>query len=233
MAKCGNALRGRWENFWSAEQTSVVRLVDPEDVLAKMAYVLANPVKDHLVERAHHWPGASALRAILADETLTLARPRCFFRSEGPMPETASLHFARPPGFADLSHEAFVALIEGRIAALEEAAATDRRATGRRILGRAAVLRQDWRDRPQSHEPRRNLSPRIAARSKWSRIEAIFRNRTFLQAYRVARDAFTRGVRDHLFPAGTYWLRRFADVRCEAGATGTTCRRAGPASWET
>ena len=29
FAKCQNALRGRWENFWSSEQTSVVRLVDP------------------------------------------------------------------------------------------------------------------------------------------------------------------------------------------------------------
>jgi len=30
FAKCQNALRGRWENFWSSEQTSVVRLVDPQ-----------------------------------------------------------------------------------------------------------------------------------------------------------------------------------------------------------
>src|SRR4051812_46484033 len=35
FAKCQNALRGRSENFWSSEQTSVVRLVDPEDILAK------------------------------------------------------------------------------------------------------------------------------------------------------------------------------------------------------
>jgi putative transposase len=31
-AKCGNALRGRWEAFWSSEQTSCVQLVGPEDV---------------------------------------------------------------------------------------------------------------------------------------------------------------------------------------------------------
>src|SRR5262245_31410213 len=33
FAKRQNALRGRWENFWTSEQTSVVRLVDGEDVL--------------------------------------------------------------------------------------------------------------------------------------------------------------------------------------------------------
>ncbi len=31
FAKCQNALRGRWENFWSSEQTSVVRLADRGD----------------------------------------------------------------------------------------------------------------------------------------------------------------------------------------------------------
>ena len=46
FAKCQNALRGRWENFWSSEQTSVVRLVDPNDVIDKMTYALSNPVKD-------------------------------------------------------------------------------------------------------------------------------------------------------------------------------------------
>ena len=29
LAKCQNALRGRWENLWAAEQVCVVRLVDP------------------------------------------------------------------------------------------------------------------------------------------------------------------------------------------------------------
>ncbi len=221
-AKSGNALRGRWENFWSTEQTSVVRLVDPEDVLSKMVYALANPVKDHLVERAHHWPGASALRAILGDQTLTLARPRCFFRELGPMPKVVSLRFVRPPGFEHLSHEEFVGLVESRIAAVEAKAADERRQTGRRILGRAAVLRQSWRDRPQSREPRRTLSPRVAARNKWSRIEALFRNGAFLGAYRAARDAFVRGARDVIFPAGTYWLRLFAEVRCAACEPGTS-----------
>src|SRR5215213_3915482 len=65
LAKHQNALRGRWENLWASEQASAVELVNPEDVLSKMAYTLANPVADHLVARAHHWPGATSLRASL------------------------------------------------------------------------------------------------------------------------------------------------------------------------
>jgi hypothetical protein len=41
FATCQNALRGRWENFWSSEQTSVVRLVDPGDIIDKMVYAIA------------------------------------------------------------------------------------------------------------------------------------------------------------------------------------------------
>jgi putative transposase len=79
FAKCQNALRGRWENFWSSEQTSVVRLVDPNDVLAKMTYALTNPVKDRLGEKAHHWPGVTSLGALFHDRPLIASRPKHFF----------------------------------------------------------------------------------------------------------------------------------------------------------
>jgi hypothetical protein len=43
----------------------------------------------------------------------------------------------------------------------------------------------------------------------WARVEALCRNREFLAAYREARDRWVKG--DVIpFPAGTYWLRRFA-----------------------
>jgi REP element-mobilizing transposase RayT len=83
FAKCMNSLRGRWENFWSSEQTSVVRLVDPDDVLEKMVYALANPVADHLVETAAKWPGVNAFATIVAGGTLQAHRPQHFFRADG------------------------------------------------------------------------------------------------------------------------------------------------------
>jgi hypothetical protein len=41
IAKCQNAALGRWENLWSSEKTSVVYLASEQDVLDKMAYVIA------------------------------------------------------------------------------------------------------------------------------------------------------------------------------------------------
>jgi hypothetical protein len=69
FARSQNALRARWENFWSCEPVCVVKLVGREAVLDKLVYTVytaTNPVKDHLVERVHHWPGVNGLPALLA-----------------------------------------------------------------------------------------------------------------------------------------------------------------------
>ena len=65
---------------------------------------------------------------------------------------------------------------------------------------------------PASVEPRRNLRPRVASRSKWARIEALLRNRAFVIEYASAREGWRDGV-PAVFPPGTYWLQRFAAVR--------------------
>ena len=215
FAKCQNALRGRWENFWSSEQTSVVRLVESEDIIDKMTYALSNPVRDGLVEKAHHWPGVTSLAAITRDKPLLASRPKHFFRDmEGHMPEVVSLSFARPHEFKNLTTKEFAARVLERVQLVEETAAAERRRTGARILGRRAVLDQKWSDRPRSREPRRQLNPRVAAKSKWSRIEALLRNRAFRDAYAAARAAYAVGIRNIVFPAGTYWLRRFTQAIC-------------------
>jgi putative transposase len=215
LAKCMNALRGRWENFWSSEQTSVLRLVDPADVLDKMVYALTNPVKDNLVAKVTDWPGVNAFDAIVRGESITVSRPEHFFREEGPMPASVTLTFRRPAEFAGMEHEDFAAVLRGRIETAEADAEAKRRVTGARVLGRQGVLDQDWRDCPSSHEPRREISPRVAAKNKWSRIEALHRNKDFGDRYRPAFAAFRKGIKDTLFPAGTFWLRRFAAAVCE------------------
>ena len=214
FAKCQNALRGRWENFWSSEQTSVVRLVSPDDILEKMTYALTNPVKDGLVEIAHQWPGVNALGSILHNAQLTASRPKHFFREEGVMPDIVTLSFIRPPGFSHLGQSEFVALVADRVRQVEDTIAADRRRMGVPVLGRRSVLAQKWSNRPGDRENRRAFNPRVAAKSRWNRIEALMRNRSFLDAYISARTAFLEGLRDAVFPPGTYWLRRFARASC-------------------
>ncbi|MDB4958919.1 MAG: hypothetical protein JWO36_6488 [Myxococcales bacterium] len=56
LAKCMNALRGRWENFFSSEQVCVVRLETPEDLIDKLVYIATNPVKDGLARASKTGP---------------------------------------------------------------------------------------------------------------------------------------------------------------------------------
>lgn len=218
LAKHQNALRGRWENFWASEATSVVELPDAEAVLAKMTYTLTNPVKDHLVERADQWPGATSLRANLQGKTVHAYRPRRFFRKDGELPEKVSLACVRPPGFDELTDGEWRARLADRVRAVERDSMKARETEGRRIFGRGQVIRQRPTDRPSSHEPRRQLSPRVASPNKWARIEAIQRNKAFIAAYRAARLLWKSGF-EAIFPLGTYWLRRFASVRIEVPAS--------------
>ena len=209
FARSQNALRGRWENFWSSEQACVVQLVDRQDVIDKLVYTATNPVKDHLVDRVHHWPGVNGLRALLTGRPLRAKRPQHFFRRDGAMPGAVEMRLTLPPELGPAA--AVLEELRQRVAVVEEAMAVERQRTGGRVLGRRAVLQQSWRAQPRSTEPRRNLRPRVAARSKWSRIEALLRNRAFVVAYKTAREGWQTAAAV-VFPPGTYWLRRFANV---------------------
>jgi len=47
------------------------------------------------------------------------------------------------------------------------------------VLGRARILEQDPFGCPAGQAPRFQMSPRVAAKNKWARIEALLRNRGF------------------------------------------------------
>jgi putative transposase len=209
LARSQNALRGRWENFWSSEQVCVVRLVDRRDVVRKLLYTITNPVKDHLVDRVHHWPGVNSWTAFRARRAIVAHRPTHFFRADGPMPASVELELVIPSelGTPTVLIDELAVLVDE----FETKVAADRSRIGRRIVGRRGVLRQPWRGQPASEEPRRNPRPRLAAYSQWSRIEALMRDRDFLIAYRKARIRWCIGECVQ-FPQGTYWLSRFAPV---------------------
>jgi putative transposase len=186
-----------------------VRLVGREAVIDKLVCAATNPVLDDLVDRVHHWPGVNGLAALLAGRCLRATRPHYFFRPDGPMPEALEMSLTIPSELGPTA-ELLSELYE-RVCAVEHERAIDRQRSGRRVLGRRGVLAQSWRDRPATVEPRRNLRPQVATRSRWARIEALVRNRSFVVEYAAARERWREGVAV-VFPAGTYWLQRFASV---------------------
>ena len=199
LARCQNAHLGRFENFWSSEPTSVVHLVEPNDLLDKMIYAFTNPTAADLVDTVEEWPGVTTLPATLSGGHITATRPKHFFRDDGQMPEVVSLPIARPCSFENLGQEEWANLVTERVRA-QEADHRQRRATkGITVLGHAGVLRQDPFDCPSSHAPRFQMSPQVAAKSKWARIEALKRNRSFIERYRDAFLGHVAGLANVVF----------------------------------
>ncbi len=214
VARALNASLGRWESFWAPNSYSAVALVSPEDVLEKAAYVLANPVAAGLVVRGREWPGLWSDPARIGLGAIEAKRPEVFFRANGKMPESIEFELTVPPGFA--SPEVFRERLAEALEAREEQAASTARAEGRTFLGEVRVLAQAPHARPLTNEPRRTLKPRVAARDKWKRIEALGRLVEFVNSYRAAWVKLKAGCHDVLFPAGTYWLRVAHGARCAA-----------------
>ena len=214
VARAANCSLGRWDGFWERNSYSAVRLENAEAVLEKMVYVLANPVAAGLVRRGSEWPGLWSDPSLVRGEPVSVERPKGFFRTDGPLPAMAKLELGPPPGFE--TDESFVETLLDRLRHAEDRAAAELAARGRSFLGVARILAQNPNARPPSGEPRRALSPRVACRNKWKRIEALLRLADFRRGYRDALAAWKAGVRDAVFPAGTWLMRVQHQVRCAA-----------------
>jgi REP element-mobilizing transposase RayT len=217
VARAVNASLGRFEGFWATDGSySAVEPLDPSDVLAKMAYVLANPVAAGLVKRGAEWPGVWTAPEQIGTTKLTVRKPKGFFDPKGYLPDTVELELTVPPGFA--SPDQFRSQLAAAVRELEKKHAQELASKGRRIIGAARVLAQNPFARPSPGEPHFRLKPRIAARDKWRRIEALSRIKSFEQHYRDSRARWCSGIREVVFPAGTYLMRIMYGVQCAGAA---------------
>lgn len=215
VAKILNCSMGRFENLWSSEKPSIVTLEGEEDVMDKLAYLMANPVAGQLVAHGRDWPGVRRMWQV-GQESVTVKRPEIFYRKGTKMPDEATLTFTRPPAFSHLDDEqASVALCQ----AVAEREAAERKhilARKGRFMGVDAILRQRLTATPKTYARKFGMSPRIGAKNKWARTEAVRRLAEWVEAYKKAYEAFRAGHREVEFPAGTYAMRRFAGVCCAA-----------------
>jgi putative transposase len=207
VARHINAVFGDFENLWSTEQTSLVRLAEAGDIVDKIAYTMANPVSSFLVMYGRSWPGLRLAWSAGAKPKV-FRRPVGFLRpNTGRWPESATLELARPPGHDELSDDELSALLAEAIEAKEEEARQEAAAENIRFLGRRTVRRQRRHSRPKTHEPRFGISPRHACKNKWLRIERLLADRAWLDEYNRCYDLWRSGDYGVVFPHGTYQLR--------------------------
>lgn len=205
LAQLMNEHLVRSGQFWEAEQTSSVELVDVESILEAVVYTLANPVQDDLVDRAEDWPGLTSLRD-MGRQSRTIARPDEYFGARSVMPLSVPLEFVSPQGFKGTAEEWF-ALVRRRVDARARAARIERQAKGRRCAGVDAVLRASTSDTPATTLPHGALKPVVKAASPGRRSMALAARQLFQRLYGKALAAFRGGARDTVFPAGTFAMR--------------------------
>jgi putative transposase len=210
VARAINALLGRWEHFWAPASFSAVTLGSPGDIVDKVAYVLANPVAARLVPVGRKWPGLWSAPAVIGT-ALHVQRPLHFFSKQGLLPESIDLMHAVPPGFA--SAQVFRLAVEAALVEREAAVARE----GKVFLGVKRVLAQRPSAMPPPGEPRRELSPRVAAKDRWRRIELLGKLRDFLGSYREAMAGWPEKRETVVFPAGTYLMRVVHGAVCASG----------------
>ena len=215
VAKVGNVIRNRKQNFWAAhEPTNVVRLEELEDLIRKVVYVFTNPVTAGLVERVVDWPGANGYLALITGTPIRAWRPRKFHAWKGRknrdvMPEYIDVYFRIPARFGDPTP--IIAEIVRRVTAIEEAEIAKRKITGIPVMGRNKVMRRNPFDSPTKPKKKRDFKPAIAAKKRQTRFEAIDRLKVFRREYRRARLEHLAGL-PAVFPHGTYWLARHCAV---------------------
>lgn len=137
-----------------------------------------------------------------------------FFRARGPMPIRAALLISKPPAFGHMDDESYLRMVEKAVDDREKELRAERAESGKGFLGVQGVLNQRSDATPWSKEGRTHLKPGFASHDKWRRIQALQQDKEWLQCYRDALAAYRAGNRDVEFPAGTYWMARFAGAKC-------------------
>jgi Transposase IS200 like len=212
LAREVGRLTGWREKIWSRRYQSIVVSSEEAAQVERLRYVLAHGVKEGLVERVQEWPGVHAAQALLEGTSLeglwfdrtqecsARRRGEDFDRLKFATPETVTL--SPLPCWENLSPGTWRESVAGLIAEIEAAAAAERSRTGVQPLGRAAIFKQRYEDRP--NQPKKSCSPWFHAASRRVRKELYEAYAWFVSAYREAAEKLRSGDRTAIFPAGSF-----------------------------
>jgi len=207
LVALGTKVLRKWEGpVWDHERPSVVRLITERAVIERMAYVLANPVKAGLVQRAAHWPGVTVLPQQLGRRTWKVKRPDFYFDADK-WPDEVELTLTLPPTLQRLYTDAQIRdAVALELTHQERLAQAEVRKKGWRVLGSGRIRRVSPYRRAKSFEPIRGRDPTFAVGRGQRRafFAALAELRAFRRAYRDAFERWRAGLHQTVFPVGTW-----------------------------
>jgi putative transposase len=212
LAREVNRLTG-WKGpvFERRYDMTVVTDEEPAQV-ERLKYVLANGVKENLVERVCQWPGVHSAEALIHGTPLEghwFDRTRQYAarnqdeelgREEYVFAESVVL--SPIPCWSHLPADRYSERVKALVEEIEEEAARVRRQSGAKALGAKAILTQDPQARPTSIA--RSPAPLVHAATKAARKMFYEIYAEFVCAFRAAAEALRQGRRDVPFPAGSF-----------------------------
>lgn len=205
--------RVRWrEKFWGRRYQAVLVSGEEEAQVSRLAYLLAHGVKEGLVASPLDWPGVHGARELVEgkpvsgrwhDRTLE-SKSRRASLALGPedFMVREELTLTPLPCWQSLDPEAYRSRIQGLIAEIESFGRQREEETGKAPLGREKVCRQD-----PHHEPNRlKKAPAPLVHAVVPEVRRAFRQAYFgfLSAYQHAARLLRAGVRDVVFPEGSF-----------------------------
>jgi REP element-mobilizing transposase RayT len=199
--------------MWASSYHQIPVDKDEATQVARLRYILAQGVKEGLVERPEDWPGVQSATALCEGRPLTgrwIDRTAFYVHrevqqedvTEADFSEEVRLWFSPLPAWADMSPEQYQDAVAGLIGLIVDEAAAHRRSTGSSVLGADAVRRCDPHYRPphpdRSPQPMFHTATVDAYRTLYKAFSQIF------AAYRIASERLRAGHLDAEFPEGTF-----------------------------
>ncbi|MFO0748557.1 MAG: hypothetical protein U1F43_23270 [Myxococcota bacterium] len=212
MARVVNAMRGREGSVWDGREPHYQVMLDPAAALSMAAYDLANPVAAGLVEHGREWPGFRTTPNGIG-QSRVYARPAVLESESATYPEVATLALVAPPWSSVGGPERFGQELAALVGQREEAARKRVCAAGRRFEGAQRARSVDWNAEASSTEARGERRPVVAASDMERQNEYLTSRKTFIEAHESARLRFVGGIRDAIFPFGTWLMRVLFGVR--------------------
>ncbi len=241
LARQVNAMIGESGSVF--EPYEVTELLDDAAMLDTAAYVLANPVKDHVVEKAMQWPGVTTW-AMEYGERFVIKRPRVGLwadvgekqrrsgRKRKPdssgrakyrakpsrLPDEVELELVRPPCMPGHSDAQVRSEVRARVVKSEDKARDERMQTRKRVLGVRALTarhaKQMSTESPKSWRQMFGRRPRHAGADELVR-EAKLRDREWNRHYQERRMRMLDGDHASLWPEHTWKMRMYGGAQCE------------------
>jgi REP element-mobilizing transposase RayT len=180
--------------------------------IERLSYVLAQSVKEGLVEEVREWPGVHSAAALIDGTPLAghwFDRTR-EYAARNQRQEITRLQFAEEeavilspiPCWAHLPPEVYRERVASLVKDIETDATLARSLEGLPVLGVEAILAMDPQHRPAHLD--RSPAPLVHAATKAARKAFYDAYAWFVAAFRKAAEKLRQGDRSAAFPAGSF-----------------------------